>query len=100
MADSDSDSEFDSDSDIKKETSPLYYHIGGEAKKKISLPLSLNKNCYVGNNDFLGGRKPSGILGGMGKRKTTRYQKASLWQNDILLRHSCHNFAAKKQPPF
>ena len=90
----DSDSEFDSDSD-KKETSPLYYHIGGEAKKKISLPLSLNKNCYAGNNDFLGGRKPSGILGGMGKRKTTRYQKASLWQNDILLRHSCHNFAAK-----
>ena len=47
MADSDSDSESEFDSDIKKETSPLYYHIGGEAKKKISLPLSLNKNCLL-----------------------------------------------------
>ena len=46
MADSDSESDIDSDSD-KKETSPLYYHIGGEAKKKISLPLSLNKNCLL-----------------------------------------------------
>ena len=36
MADSDSESDNDSDSD-KKETSPLYYHIGREAKKKISL---------------------------------------------------------------
>ena len=32
MADSESD--IDSDSD-KKETSPLYYHIGREAKKKF-----------------------------------------------------------------
>ena len=44
MADSDSDSEYDSDS--KKKTSPLYYHIGGEAKKKIffeTLPPSFQK---------------------------------------------------------
>ena len=38
MADSESD--IDSDSD-KKETSPLYYHIGREAKKKFSLKRPL-----------------------------------------------------------
>ena len=27
----------------KKETSPLYYHIGGEAKKNFSLTLSCNE---------------------------------------------------------
>ena len=37
MADSESD--IDSDSD-KKETSPLYYHIGREAKKKFLWTLS------------------------------------------------------------
>ena len=35
MADSDSDSESDFDSDIKKETSPLYYHIGEKQRKKF-----------------------------------------------------------------
>ena len=48
MADSDSD--IDSDSD-KKETSPLYYHIGREAKKnnffEPSLPFSPIFFCYL-----------------------------------------------------
>ena len=75
MADSDSDSEYDSDS--KKETSPLYYHIGGEAKKKFSLKRSLPvfKNDFssfqlsLQQNDIRKVRNDSTFTAGMGKEK-------------------------------
>ena len=55
-SDSDSDSEYDSDSDSKKETSPLYYHIGREAKKKFffeTLPPSFQKRFFIFSVEFV-----------------------------------------------
>ena len=69
------DSDIDSDSDIKKETSPLYYHIGGEAKKKFlcrSLPW---QRWQTGNNDFRRGNQPQRHSWHYGKSHTTGIKK-------------------------